>query len=220
MLNVVIQRAAMVVTLLIGIMAASVQASERTAHQVVEETTKDLLSLITDAKGYFDTDEARFYSELETLLEPFVDFNGFSRAVMGRHASRDRMASLAGAEREKLEGQVVRFRDAFKQGLVHTYGKGLLAFNGERIEVLPATPEDAGKTKVTVRQFIFGDREKPYEVRYAMRFREGQGWKLANVILEGINLGKVYRNQFDNAAKLYELDLDKVIDTWSVTPSS
>ena len=48
--------------------------------------------------------------------------------------------------------------------------------------------------------------------------RGGDGqWRMRNVILDEINLGKVYRNQFAAAAVKYKGDIDQVIDNWSVT---
>ena len=45
--------------------------------------------------------------------------------------------------------------------------------------------------------------------------QNGEGeWKVRNVQLQSINLGKVYRNQFASAAKQYDADIDKVIANW------
>lgn len=191
-----------------------------TAHQVVEGKTGELIELIRSAQNYVDEDEARFYDELETLLEPFIDFRSFARAVMGRHASRSAMNALPAEQQDVLEGQIDRFSDVFAKGLVQTYGKGLLAFEGERIEVVPAEQEDPTSSRAAVKQLIYGERPKPFEVVYSLR-RDGHGqWKLRNVIIENINLGKVYRNQFAQQVKVYGGDIDRVISQWSVVPSS
>ena len=201
--------------------AAASELQTDTAYQVVETITTELLALIEDAKQYVDEDEERFFSELDVLLRPFIDFRSFARAVMGRHASSKKMASLNDIESGELNAQIDRFSEIFLGALIQTYGEGLLAFEGETIEVVvPEKGPDATKPqpkKVVVKQLIYGDRQTPYEVKYLMR-KDSQGqWRLRNMVVESINLGKIYRNQFDNAYQVYEGDIDRVIDNWVVS---
>ena len=202
--------------------ASTVPPEHQGAYALVESTTDDLLALIESAKTYIDEDEERFYTELEALLGPFVDFPAFARAVMGKHASGKKMASLDAAGQAQLEQQIQRFSDVFSRALIATYGKGLLAFEGERIEVVrPAELRAAERAdRASIKQHIYGDRKQPYEIWYSMRRYPDDQWKLRNLIIESINLGKIYRNQFDNAFLVYEGDIDRVIDNWSVaTPT-
>ena len=71
----------------------------------------------------------------------------------------------------------------------------------------------------TVVQHIYGKSEKPFVVNYKLRKDKRGHWKLRNLTIEAINLGKVYRSQFSYAAKQYNGDIDKVIDNWSVDPT-
>lgn len=195
------------------------QVEEPSAYQVVETITGQLLALIEQAKLYVDEDEERFFTELDVLLRPFIDFRSFARAVMGRHASSKKMASLTETEKAKLNAQIDRFSEIFLGALIQTYGKGLLAFDGEEIEVVPPVI-DAAKPqpkKVVVKQLIYGDRKTPYEVQYSMRIDKKGQWRLRNMVVESINLGKIYRNQFDNAVQVYEGNIDSVIDNWVVS---
>ena len=192
---------------------------EPSAYQVVETITAQLLSLIEEAKRYVDEDEERFFSELDILLRPFIDFRSFARAVMGRHASAKKMASLTEADKAELNAQIDRFSEIFLGALIQTYGKGLLAFDGEEIEVVPPAIDTSKpqSKKVVVKQLIYGDRKTPYEVQYSMRTDKEGHWRLRNMVVESINLGKIYRNQFDNAVQVYEGNIDRVIDNWVVS---
>ena len=188
------------------------------AASLIENITTELVNLIESAQTYVDEDEARFYSELGATLEKYVDFESFSRGVMGRYAGKKAMAALEGADKKRLEGQVERFTEVFRQSLINTYGKGLLVFEGERIEVVPPSEEAEEKAsagKAVIKQLIYGEREKPFEIFYSMRRGEEGGWKIRNMIVEASNLGIIYRNQFANAYKVYEGDIDKVIDNWA-----
>jgi len=58
-----------------------------------------------------------------------------------------------------------------------------------------------------------------FPVEYSMVLDEDGRWRLRNVIINGINLGLVYRDQFAEAMRDRENkgDIDLVIDHWSVT---
>lgn len=199
-------------------------AAGKTPHQTVEATTSAVLKVIADGKLYFDKEPERFYQEVQAVLDPIVDFDGFSRSVMGRYGGPQYFRSLKTPEEKKhYVEQVKRFSDTFKTGLVRTYGKGLLAFEGQKIVVLPPREGDIARVNkgdtVDVVQQIFGSADTPYVVRYKMRQdKKSQEWKLRNVTIEDINVGQVYRSQFESAVKKHKGDIDKVIETWTVEP--
>jgi phospholipid transport system substrate-binding protein len=216
------------VALVVAVMPVVLQAEEQpavvemTAHQTVEDTTKRVLALIDEARGYIDEDPERFYQQVDLILEDIVDFNSFARGVMGKYASKKSYMALASAEeKQQFRDRVYRFSEVFKNGLVQTYAKGLLTFNGQRIEVVPpAEGQDINGASVTVVQHIYGDAEKPYVIHYKLRRDKAKQWKLRNVTIEAINLGKVYQSQFYSAVKQQEGDIDKVIEDWSVDPTA
>lgn len=191
-------------------------------YQIVQQTTERVLVIIKDGKSYYDKDPARFNGQVEAVMNEVIDFDSFARGVMGPYASAQRYQALA-TEQEKAEfrARIQRFSETFKHGLVETYAKGLLKFNGQKIETLPARKGDNPESgSVAVVQNIYGSADKPYVVQYSMRRnREGQ-WKLQNVIIEGINLGQTYRSQFASAADQHRGDLDKVIASWKVEPEA
>jgi phospholipid transport system substrate-binding protein len=52
-----------------------------------------------------------------------------------------------------------------------------------------------------------------YPVTYTMARIDGQ-WKVRNVIVEGINIGLLFRDQFAQAMQTQRGDMDAVIDNW------
>ncbi|QIB66592.1 Tgt2/MlaC family protein [Kineobactrum salinum] len=190
-------------------------AQPDSAHEVVRAATEQVMSTVEDAQEYAGENPERFYDELQEILDPVVDFRGFARGIMGPYASSDRYRSLDAEGRQQLREQLERFTGVIRVGLVRTYGKGLLAFGGSRIEVPPLSEEEAARSRVSVKQFIHSDESQPYVLVYHMgRDRDG-GWKLRNLVIEDVNLGEIYRSQFESAARQYDGDLDKVIDSWS-----
>ena len=196
-------------------LAENVAAVGASAHQVVRDATQQVMDVVLEADAYADEDPERYYQEVQAILDPVIDYRGFARGVMGPYATSERYRSLDEAGRAQLREQLDRFTEVMRLGLVRTYSKGLLAFGGSRIEVDDPTEEDKGKSKVSVRQLVYSDEAEPYVLFYQMGQDKGGNWKLRNVIIESVNLGEIYRNQFQAAAREHDGNLDTVIDTWT-----
>lgn len=196
--------------------ACAQEPDGRSAHEVVQATTEQVMSVVREAESYVDEDPERYYSQIQTILDPVIDFRGFARGVMGPYASSERYRSLDAAGRQKLREQLDRFTEVMRTGLVRTYGKGLLAFGGTRIELPVSAEEDDGDSRASVQQLIYSEQTDPYVVYYQMG-RDPQGeWKLRNMIIDSVNLGEIYRNQFESSARAHAGDLDAVISNWGV----
>ncbi|MFN2328605.1 MAG: phospholipid-binding protein MlaC [Chromatocurvus sp.] len=205
-----------------GFLAASlVSAQEPTAEEALKKTTEEVLAVIEEASDYVKEDPDRYYRRVNEVLDSAVDFRGFARGVMGDYASSERYRALDEAGREKLRDQLDRFTEAMRDGLVRTYSKGLLAFGGSRVELDRERSTGAGDgdaSRATLRQLIYSDDSDPYVVVYQMaKGRDGQ-WLMRNLIVENVNLGQIYRGQFEAAARKFDGDLDKVIADWEIEP--
>lgn len=134
---------------------------------------------------------------------------------MGPYASSDRYRSLDEDGKQKLKDQLDQFTTVMRASLVRTYSKGLLAFGGSRIEL--ESPEGASDSasQASLRQLIYADRKQPYVVMYQMGKEKTGEWKLGNVIIESVNLGEVYRDQFLASAREQDGNLDAVIANWT-----
>lgn len=195
--------------------AEAVDPMTVTAQSVIDDTTTRVLALIEEARSYVDEDPERFYAAMHEVLDPVVDFRGFARGVMGEYGTSARYRSLDEAGREQLRDQLDRFTETMRVGLVRTYGKGLLAFGGSRIELDDSSEADPAAQRATLRQLIYSDETEPFVVIYTMaRDRDGS-WRMRNLVVENVNLGQIYRSQFESAARRYDGDLDKVIANWS-----
>lgn len=194
--------------------ATSAWAVSGSAQQVVSQTTDQVMAVVSEAGTYADEDPERYYQQIQVILDPVVDFRGFARSVMGPYASSERYRSLDEAGRARLREQLDRFTEVMREGLVRTYSKGLLAYGSARIEVEdPAA--DPGSDRIAVRQKVFGDQPEPYVLIYQMGRAKSGDWQLRNIIIEDVNLGEIYRSQFEAAARKYNGDLDQVIVNWT-----
>ena len=196
-----------------SVRADQASASQRGAAEVISDVTAQVMTVVAEANTYFDEDPDRYYREIDDALAGLVDWRGFATAVMGEYFSRGRAMDQAG--RANLKRQRDDFARTLREGLIRSYAKGLLAFGGARMEVqgVEASPQSARVASVT--QLVYGEAERVYTIRYQMGQYKDGAWRLRNLIIETINLGEIYRNQFSGLARDADDDLDSVIAQWN-----
>jgi phospholipid transport system substrate-binding protein len=200
-------------TCLLGLLLATCLAATatstppKTAQQAIQTTVDSLLKVIREGKTYFDSDPDRFYQAVENVLDPVIDFDTFSRGVMAVYYRRATPA------------QRTRFEDNFKSALIHTYGKALLSYGDEKVAVVPDDRPQTRPDRDSVKTEITSKEGKVYPVIYSMRLGKDGDWRVYNLIINGINIGLTYRNQFASAMKTSDNrgNLDAVIDHWGET---
>lgn len=177
-----------------------VQAAD-TPQQVVQHTVDTLLSDLKANRETYRSQPQTFYNALDRILGPVVDADGISRSVMTVRYSR-----------QATPAQMDRFQQTFKQSLMQFYGNALLEYDNQDIRVLPASgPIDDSRTSVQME--ITDNKGIVYPLSYTMEYK-GDTWKVRNVIINGINIGKLFRDQFAQAMRDNRNDLDRVIDNW------
>lgn len=179
---------------------AAVDPKEQSPHQLVEEVTREMFTIVEEYKGGKENSE-QYHKEITQLLEPVVDFDFIARAVMGSH------------RKDASDEQARRFAEIFKKGLVETYAKGIAGYVDSEVKVLPPSDKDTSKRRVSVHQEVRHEGSK-HQLSYTMVQNRADEWKLINLVLDGVNLGKSFRSQFQQAAKQQDGDLDKVIESW------
>ena len=176
--------------------------------------TTQIMKIVRDASSYYNEDPEKYYMAIENELDTFVDFRGFARGVMGKYATGSRYRALNKDEKKELRAQLDKFTKVIRESLVRTYSKGLLAFGGSRIELDPGVSGAVTESAASVKQLIYGENTEPYVVVYQMRKMNDKSWKLRNMIVEGVNLGKIFRNQFETSVNQFDGDLDQAILNW------
>jgi len=175
-------------------------AANASPQQIVQETTNRLLSDLAAHKEHYKSDPDAFYRALNTILGEVIDGEGIAKSVMTVKYSRN-----ASAE------QIQRFQENFKRSLLAFYGRALLEYNNNGIRVLPGRQE--GQGRASVRMEVSGQNGVIYPVTYSMVQVNGK-WLLRNVIINGINVGKLFRDQFENSMRENAGNLDRTIDGW------
>ncbi|WP_019408829.1 MlaC/ttg2D family ABC transporter substrate-binding protein [Pseudomonas psychrophila] len=176
-------------------------APGQSAHDIVSDTTTRLLADLAANKEQYKTDPTKFYDALNDIVGPVVDADGISKSIMTVKYSRN--ASPA---------QMARFEENFKRSLIQFYGNALLEYKNKGIVVKPAKDESGERTSVDMT--VTGENGAIYPISYTLVKINGE-WKVRNVILNGINIGKLFRDQFADAMQRNGNNLDKTIDGWA-----
>jgi phospholipid transport system substrate-binding protein len=101
-----------------------------------------------------------------------------------------------------------RFLDAFYGSLMSNYGDALVEFSGDRIRVLPSKVEPDA-TSAVVRTEVRRSNGERVPVSYSLR-RDERGWKVWDVVIEGISYIKSFREDF--GSEIDQKGLDAVIE--------
>ena len=89
-------------------------------------------------------------------------------------------------------------------------------FKDEQINVLPEKEKSSNSKRAKIQLEII-TQSKVYPALYSMYLDKNSKWKVINIIVNGVNLGLTFRNQFYALMKSHNNDVDKVIEEWVTT---
>ena len=194
-----LRRGLLILLAALPLMANAVAAPS--AHELIQDTTTRLLADLAANKEKYKQSPKDFYDALNGIVGPVVDAEGISKSIMTVKYSR-----------KATPEQMTRFQENFKRSLMQFYGNALLEYNNQGITVSPAKDESGTRTSVDMQ--VRGSSGSIYPVSYTLEKINGE-WKVRNVIINGINIGKLFRDQFTDAMQRNGNDLNKTIDNWA-----
>ena len=174
------------------------------AHEYVEKAHNDIVEIIQNKSILFEDDPETFKKEISEAFKPIVDFKLISRYVMGRYS------------KQATKDQIETFSDVFEKSLLDTYTSTLIEFKDEEIRVLKPDSESKHTDKAIVKIEIVTST-KVYPGRYSMYLDKESNWKIRNININGMNLAKIFRNQFYSLMEKKEEDIEKVIKSWATS---
>jgi len=163
--------------------------------QLIETSANAMVAEIEARRAELRKDPTKLDALVERILLPNFDVDHAARLVLGKHW------------RTATPQQRQRFIDAFYGSLMSNYGDALLEFTGDRIKVLP-TPVAPDATSAVVRTEVKRSNGQKIPVNYSLRKTEA-GWKVWDVVIEGISYVKSFREDF--GAEIDAKGLDAVI---------
>lgn len=158
-------------------------ATAATPGKQVVDTGTRVLSTLQQRRAEFQKDPAALRGFIEGELRASFDREYAARLVLGPHG------------RGASDADVGLFADAMTDNLMQRYGSALLAFDGRpRIRLKSETPLPNNRG-VRVSTEILRDGGDPIPVDYLLR--NNGGWKIFDVMVEGVSYVQTFRTQFD-----------------------
>jgi phospholipid transport system substrate-binding protein len=167
---------------------------------VIKTTLENALKQLRERRDEFSADNAKLNQAIENTLGPAINFELFSKGVLGNHwrkASTQQRADFVGE---------------FKRLLIGTYASAVFDYSGEKINYLPfSNPKKADRVKVKT-EFVSKNGSKIPMV-FSMNIRGDSQWKVYNIKIQApeatIELIPLYRSDFRD--RVSSQGLDKLI---------
>lgn len=186
----------------VSLLPAQSFGQQYTAVETAELGVETLLTTVAESRSLFLSDRDSYFAAVEEVLNSFVDFNAVAVVVMNRYAD-----SASDAQKE-------RFAEILKTTLTRFYGASLVSYEGQELAFLPSNNADADPRADTVVGMELRGGDSNLRLQYQMFLNENDEWKLKNLSLAGINLGRQYFTQFSALMGQNDNDIDAVLDNW------
>ena len=177
------------------------QSFAESSSEYVEKIHEDIVLVVRAKQDIYEENPEEFIKAISFALQPLVDFKRISRNVMGRY--------YKDANKEQIE----KFNKVFKASLLETYSKTLAEFKDEEILVSSEVKKSPKGNREKVSLQIVRST-KVYPAIYDMYLNKQGQWKLINIVINGVNLGLTFRNQFYSLMEKEGNNLDVVIERW------
>jgi phospholipid transport system substrate-binding protein len=175
--------------------ATNANAGNSSPQELVENSAKRMLVELDKNRTMYKSDPAKLDGLVGNVLLPNFDTDYAARLVLGQ------------AWRTATPEQRKRFVDAFYHSLLRNYGAALVDFTGDSFVVLPYKG-DPNDTTATVRTEVKRPKGDKVPVNFSLH-KTADGWKVWDVVIEGISYVKSFRTDF--ASETQQKGLDDVI---------
>jgi len=172
--------------------AVAAAAQELAPDALVRQVTADVLESIQGDAALQAGDRKKAIALAEQKVLPHIDFTEATRLALGSW-----WKTATPAQRERLSTE-------FRGLLVRTYANAIGGYKGQTMRVLPLRME-AGADDVVVRNPFLRPGAPPLRVDYAM-YKTPAGWKIYDIVAEGVSLVLTYRTEFDQVVRQSGID--------------
>ena len=176
--------------------------SEDDPHIFIDQNAQMMVQVLIENKDLFKENRNEYENKIKEIFEPMIDFKRVAASVMGK---KYYLASTS--------NQRNNFVEIFKDSLLDTYAETLAQWENQAIETI--FPEEAISNNiknVEVKQILNTGSSK-YPISYKLR-KNDQNWMVVNIIVNGVNLGLTFRNQFQALASNNNGDINLTLDGW------
>jgi phospholipid transport system substrate-binding protein len=172
-------------------------------HKFIDSNGQYFLTIIKEDGSKYEEDPETFKDRLKAIWEPMVDVKVVSRLILS-----SKIYASASEEQKKL------FEKRTKKLLLDTYVTTLLEFDNYQIE----TDEEIKVNKKTFEVSMnFYSDSSSFVTKFTVYKNDVGDYRIVNIIIDGINLGLTFRNQFQDTYIENNSNLDDAIESWKPT---
>ena len=176
--------------------------AEENPYVFIDDNAQLMVETLKNNKQLFSDDRDLFEDKIKEIFEPMIDFRRISASVMGKKYYT-----------QASKAQRVEFVTIFKDSLLDTYAETLAQWDNQTINTIFLDYSDSPELKkIEIRQEL-NTGDSIYPIIYKLR-RTNESWAITNIIINGVNLGLTFRNQFRALADDYKGDVTLTIDNW------
>ena len=159
----------------------------------LKNSVREVSLFIADNKEQLDTDDTFLRDKMNDIVIPKLDIVFMSKLILGKK----NWVSSSSNQKEQ-------FQEAFKGLMVRTYMKSLSAFDGEKIKFLPYIPGKRANIAKVKSIYLLSEGELP--VSYRLMLNDSKGWRVFDIIIDGVSLLKNYRSDFRSHIESHGID--------------
>ena len=175
--------------------------SDEDPYIFIDENAQKMVRVLTEDSSLFETDRVLYENKIKEIFEPMIDFRRVAASVMGKKYY------LLATKEERAEFVLI-----FRDSLLDTYAETLAQWGDSTITTeFPKNKEVLSKN-VEVKQTLDTGSSK-YPISYKLR-KSKDGWKIVNIIINGVNLGLTFRNQFQALAVSHNENISDTLRNW------
>ena len=175
--------------------------SDEDPYIFIDENAQKMVRVLTEDSSLFESDRALYENKIKEIFEPMIDFRRVAASVMGKKYY------LLATKEERAEFVLI-----FRDSLLDTYAETLAQWGDSTITTeFPKDKEELSKN-IEVKQILDTGTSK-YPISYKLR-KSKDGWKIVNIIINGVNLGLTFRNQFQALAVSHNENISDTLRNW------
>ena len=173
-------------------------------HEYIDSNAQYFLTVIKEEGSNYDENPEEFKDRLKNIWEPMVDVKIVSRLILSSKIYNN-----------ATDAQKNLFEERTKKLLLDTYVTTLLEFENYQIKTDENIKINKNKTYEVLVNFFSGSSS--FVTKLTIYKNANGDYRIINIIIDGINLGLTFRNQFQDTYLENNSDLDVAIESWRPT---
>jgi phospholipid transport system substrate-binding protein len=172
--------------------ASAALAQDLAPDALVRKSIDEVLAIVKADKDLQNGNPKKLFALIEDKVLPHFDFSRMTRLAVGRN-----WAQATDTQKESLTRE-------FRTLLVRTYSTSLSQYRNQTIDVKPLK-FPAQDTEVVVKTVVNQNGGPPIPIDYGMA-KFDKGWKVYDVVVDGVSLVTTYRGSFNDQIQKNGID--------------